>query len=117
MPESPLFGEITYKVHNFRNILIQLRFCSTCEIIQLDVGQNTTVRECRHQLALRKGPWGDDPRWLFGGKLLENGRTMGFYGIEPKNTMDIFLSKHISKHGVYFIIVIRENRPTTLPRL
>ena len=57
---------------------------------------NTTVREARHQLALRKGPWGDDPRWLFGGKLLENGRTLGFYGIEPKNTMDIFLSEILS---------------------
>ena len=86
----------TYKVF----VIKTYHLCfSTCEIIQLEVSSNTTVRECRHQLALRKGPWGDDPRWLFGGKLLENGRSMGFYGIEPKNTMDIFLSKLLGASG------------------
>ena len=63
--------------------------------IELEVAPETTIRECRTQLAEKGGPWGDDPRWLFGGTLLENGRSVSFYGICDRSTVDVIPREYI----------------------
>lgn len=62
-------------------------------IHELRVSLDMTVREVRHQLGAKGGPWGEDPKWLYGGTLLDNGRSLRCYGIRHRDTIDIVLSK------------------------
>ena len=64
-------------------------------IHELVVGLEMTVREVRHQLGARGGPWGEDTKWLYGGALLENGHALQRYGIRNKDTIDIVLSEYL----------------------
>lgn len=61
--------------------------------LELEVTPDTSVRECRLQLESRGGPWGDSPRWLYGGTLIQSGRNVAFYGIKHRDIIDVVPSK------------------------
>ena len=61
---------------------------------ELEAAPSSTVRDCRYQLGMRGGPWGEDPCWLYGGTLMDSGYTLEHYGVRRKDTMDIVLSEH-----------------------
>ncbi len=70
---------------------------------EIEASPDSTVRDCRYQLGIRGGPWGEDPRWLYGGSLMETGRTLEFYGVRRRDTIDIVLSMYYCIHFLLYL--------------